>query len=58
MLDKFIMWLTFDYPSDRARFRWFIKMIAVKLRLYKPDEEELRCIEHNKRIRENRRNKK
>ena len=46
MLDKFISWLVFDYPSDRVNFRWAIKMIAVKLKLYKPDEYELKCIEH------------
>lgn len=50
MLDKFISWLVFDYPSDRANFRWTIKMTAVKLKLYKPDEYELKCIEHNKNI--------
>ena len=50
MLDKFISWLVFDYPSNRANFRWTIKMIAVKLKLYKPDEYELKYIEHNKNI--------
>lgn len=50
MLDKFISWLIFNYPSDRVNFRWAIKMIAVKLKLYKPDEYELKCIEHNKNI--------
>lgn len=48
------MWLVFDYPSDRANFRWTIKLMAIKLKLYKPDKHELECIEHNKRIRRNR----
>lgn len=50
MLDRFIFWLVFDYPSDKANFKWLIKIIAIKLKLYKPNEYELKCIEHNKNI--------
>lgn len=50
------MWLIFDYPSSRANFIWRVKMLAIKFKLYKPDQYELECIEHNKKIkRKNRR---
>ena len=56
MLGRFIMWLIFDYPSSRANFIWRVKMLAIKFKLYKPDQYELECIEHNKKIkRKNRR---
>lgn len=57
MLGRFISWLVFDYSRCRANFLWAVKMIAFKLKLYKPDEYELECIEHNKNIKKkNRRN--
>ena len=55
MLGRFIMWLTFDYPSNMANLKWAIKMIAIKLKLYKPNQDELECIEYNKKIKKNNR---
>lgn len=50
MLERFICWLIFDYSSNRVDFIWTIKMLAFKLKLYSPNEYELKYIEHNKNI--------
>lgn len=52
MLNRLLTWLIFNYPSDSANFKWIIKMIAIKLKLYKPNEYELACIRHNKKIKQ------
>ena len=57
MLNRFILWFLLDADSSTVDIRWAIKMIAIKLKLYKPDKYELECIEHNKRIKEERKRK-
>ena len=57
MFDRFMMWLFTDGKILSVDTRWTIKMIAIKLKLYKPDKYELECIEHNKRIKERRKRK-
>ena len=55
MLDRFVMWILTDGEIFSVDFRWNVKMIAIKLKLYKPDKYELECIEHNKKKRKRRR---
>ena len=55
MLDRFMMWLVTDGKILNVDTKWAIKVIAIKLKLYKPDKYELECIEHNKRARQKRR---
>lgn len=56
MFERFLFWLFTDGEILSVDTRWRLKLIAIKLKLYKPDLYELACIEHNKQIKKRKRN--